>query len=681
MHSISHKSGSERFLRALLERAGESVTVLDAAGTVLFSTPQEFHPVELTEADLLGKNIFEMIHPDDRDRAVKLFEELLQQPGNSVRVELRVRGKGDLWLWMDLIATNLLDDPAVGGVVINSRDITRHKQAEEQLRESEERYRLLVEVMPHMAAYCNPHGEVLFLNERWYEYTGQTEPEAIGNGWLEAVHPEDRPRVVAEVQRALRVGDVFRSEYRIRRALDHEYRWHITIALPVRNSRGEIIAWIASATDIENQKRAQQVLETDKQELEKRVAERTAQLQETNRILSALTESSKAMLHAADERNLLQTVCRIVANTRGNRMTWIGLAQHDDAKSVLPAAVAGVDRGYLRDAHVSWSDQTARGRGPVGTAIRTGQTVYCRDLRTDRIFRPWRQAALKRGYASCLALPLTADGQTFGALSIYTTETDAFDREEQQLLKMLADELAFGISALRARETRERLERELLDAGEHERRRIGHDLHDGLGQQLAGIAFLASALPVKLEKLAPEVAADAQRIAALLEDSIHQVRALSRGLHPILPDDHSLMSSLRELAETVEATTGVACRWECPKPVLVRDHRTALNIYRIAQEAIHNALKHGKPRHIWIRLRKTGPMAALSIKDDGTGPCRQAASSKGMGLHIMKYRAGLIGAEWEFSCGVRCGSIVTCRWKLPAPAKKGKRRSGVRRGL
>jgi signal transduction histidine kinase len=185
--------------------------------------------------------------------------------------------------------------------------------------------------------------------------------------------------------------------------------------------------------------------------LEEKVRERTAELHRTNRELLAVGHCHKTLLRADDEKSLLDEVCRIVCDDAGYRMAWIGFAEHDEAKTVTPVAWGGVEGGYLSDAHITWAD-TERGRGPTGTAIRTGKSSCIQDFATDAKAAPWRDNALKRGYRSSIALPLKdAQGTPFGVLCIYSTEPNTFTSDEIRLLDELAADLAFGIAVIRAR--------------------------------------------------------------------------------------------------------------------------------------------------------------------------------------------------------------------------------------
>jgi sigma-B regulation protein RsbU (phosphoserine phosphatase) len=179
-----------------------------------------------------------------------------------------------------------------------------------------------------------------------------------------------------------------------------------------------------------------------------------------NRALRALSLCNQALIRAGDESAWLNKVCQIVVEEAGYRFCWVGRAEHGPEKLVTVVAQAGVDDGYLAAVQVTWAD-TGGGLGPTGTCIRTGQRELIRNTSIDPRFAPWRTEALKRGYGSIIAIPLTVKGDTFGALSIYGTEADGFPDEEVKLLTELADDLGFGVATLRARVEQRETEAEL----------------------------------------------------------------------------------------------------------------------------------------------------------------------------------------------------------------------------
>ena len=207
-----------------------------------------------------------------------------------------------------------------------------------------------------------------------------------------------------------------------------------------------------------------------------------------------------------------------------------------------------------------------------------------------------------------------------------------------------------------------RLEQEILDISDREQRRIGHDLHDGLSQQLAGVEFMSQVLHQKLSGrpgLKPE-AANAAEIARLVRESIAHTRDLARGLTPVVLESEGLMSALQELAAGTSRLFDVECVFHCATPVLIHDNAVATNLYRIAQEAINNALKHGKARRIGISLVESPDRVVLAVRDNGSGLPADAAHRRGMGLRIMHYRAGMIGGSLAVQRAPDGGTSVIC---------------------
>lgn len=179
-----------------------------------------------------------------------------------------------------------------------------------------------------------------------------------------------------------------------------------------------------------------------------------------NRAHRALSRCNEALIRATDESEWLERVCGIIVDEAGYRFCWVGKAEQVGEMAVIPIAQAGFDDGYLKTANITWAD-TDRGRGPTGRCIRTGETQLTNDVATDLAMGPWRSEALKRGYASIIAIPLRVESKPFGALTIYSSETEGFRAEEAELLGELAGDLSYGITALRTRKEHERAQEEI----------------------------------------------------------------------------------------------------------------------------------------------------------------------------------------------------------------------------
>jgi signal transduction histidine kinase len=206
---------------------------------------------------------------------------------------------------------------------------------------------------------------------------------------------------------------------------------------------------------------------------------------------------------------------------------------------------------------------------------------------------------------------------------------------------------------------RERLEKEILNVVEREQQRIGRDLHDSLGQHLTAAAFAGKVLSDQLADQ-PVPAAGARRVVTLVEDGIALTRTLARGLTPVELTADGLMEAFEELSDSTSERFQIECRFECDVPVLIPEVTTATHLYRIAQEAIHNAIKHGQAKRITMRLARTEAGTVLEILDDGAGLPDPLPAQRGMGLRIMAHRATMIGGTLAVRRGPAGGTVVTC---------------------
>lgn len=254
-------------------------------------------------------------------------------------------------------------------------------------------------------------------------------------------------------------------------------------------------------------------------------------------------------------------------------------------------------------------------------------------------------AAAQRGDSGSFAVAGVADGQEWHAefFVMAETETDA-------------GATFFG------RDVTERrwLEQQLLTISDAEQQRIGADLHDGLGQQLTGMACLAAALRDRLKKIGPEEMEQADLIARLASESVAQTRALARGLCPVQLEKNGLGSALEDLTYQAQLLHRIECRFRTEGPALACEHLTAIHLYRITQEAIHNATRHGRAKHIQVVLSTRGRQHRLSIKDDGCGfdPAGVNAGT-GAGLRLMSYRANMIGGTFSAESSPERGTQVS----------------------
>ena len=220
-----------------------------------------------------------------------------------------------------------------------------------------------------------------------------------------------------------------------------------------------------------------------------------------------------------------------------------------------------------------------------------------------------------------------------------------------------------GVIVMRDVTHRRMLEKQIADISDREQSRIGQDLHDTLCQQLVSVGYATEILRLALEQINSPESAKVESIAELINQCITQARQFARGLYPVRLEADGLSSALEELAVTVQARSRIHCRFTVDEPVFINDEVSAINLFRIAQEAVNNAVKHSRAKTISIGIGAVEDEVTLTVNDDGIGFPIKLERSQGMGLHIMNYRARMIGASLEIRRGARGGTIVICSFR------------------
>ncbi|MFV1969324.1 MAG: PAS domain-containing sensor histidine kinase, partial [Pirellulaceae bacterium] len=234
------------------------------------------------------------------------------------------------------------------------------------------------------------------------------------------------------------------------------------------------------------------------------------------------------------------------------------------------------------------------------------------------------------------------------------------------------DHLRLFTGIMRDISQRKSLQKQLLTIGAKEQRRIGQDLHDGIGQEVMALGITANTLVEALEEQASapsgasavnaggETLVLATRVATGLKQTLTQVRALSKGLVPVEVDAEGLMSALEDLTAQISQLHGISCAFECVEPVPIEDNQTATHLYRITQEAVTNAIKHAQTHDIRVTLETDPEAITLKIQDDGIGMPDKAQRKDGIGLRIMQYRNDLIGGMLTVERIEKSGTLVKC---------------------
>jgi signal transduction histidine kinase/CheY-like chemotaxis protein len=462
---------------------------------------------------------------------------------------------------------------------------------------------------------------------------------------------------------------------------------------------------------------AESIRRRAREELDLLVAERTADLRAANATLALEIESrrraeevakrheralrtlgacNEALVRATGEAKLLEDVCRIAVEVGGYRLAWVGSAESDERRTVRPVAVWGHDDGYVASADVVWAD-TERGRGPVGTAIRTRQPVLARPISADPTFEVWRSRAEKRGFASMIALPLVSEDHVFGALAIYSADLEALGEErELKLLAELADDLAFGIDVLRGRAERAGLEAHLVEADRLAAvgtlaAGVAHEINNPLSYLLGGleylereIAGLAPALPGRLD--------EAQRVLGEMRAGGARIRHIVRDLKTFSRQDEARVtvdvrwvaeSSIHMAAHEIRHRAQLARDFGPVPPVHGSEARLGQVLLNLLVNAAH-AISEGSPltNEVRVTTRTDGSgRAVVEVADTGSGiapehlkrifepffTTKPHGVGTGLGLWISRNLVSALGGEIQVESTAGAGTVF--RVVLPpAPA-------------
>lgn len=311
-------------------------------------------------------------------------------------------------------------------------------------RSSSANWEAWVEAAPIFVGIFAPDGKLLMANAAALAAAGVLPQEVVGQHFSQIAALAPSPQATARIGRLLEHanrGEAVRAQITLQ--LREGSKAAECVVAPLRDASGRVVEIAAAAVALEREAKA------------------GSPLLRLNRELQMMSSCMQALIRAQDETTLLREVCRIIVESGEYLLAWVGFADVDPPGTIRPVARAGINRGYLEDAGIS-SAPDERGLGPTGRAVRERAIQVCRDVQTDPAFAPWRNEALQRGFRSSIAVPLIAGDACLGALSIYSGNVDAFDRLEVKLLEALADDLAYGIAALRVRRERARARRRIL---------------------------------------------------------------------------------------------------------------------------------------------------------------------------------------------------------------------------
>ena len=418
------------FSETLIQSLPDIFFVLDLQGCMLRWNKQFEVLFGLSPEELLGTNAVSFIHEEDRLRTAQAIQQVFETGSASVESRLVMsEGVRDYILTGTRVATQLGVNLIGIGV-----DITARKRAETMLRESEEKFRAIFDHTSDGIIVMDVETHtVKFSNAGMEQMLGYGPGEMTGLS-MALLHP---PEAFAQV------GEQFARDARGARSMVKD--------MPMLTKDGGVLYadLNGSPVDIGGHR---YLLGAFRDATERRAGE--MRLRRSNRALQTLSAVNLALVQAENENGLLRSITHVIADQGGYSLAVVDYAEDDPEKSITPMAWSGFEGSHYWAEHLTWAD-TERGQLPVARAIRSGTTQFCHDVPTDPSFDPWREAVQAHGYQANIAFPFRDDGKIFGSLSIYSSDANSFDEEEIKLLEKMADDLAYGIVALRTRKAQE----------------------------------------------------------------------------------------------------------------------------------------------------------------------------------------------------------------------------------
>lgn len=644
---IALKKSEKRF-HALYDNNPSMFFTIDPEGNVLSVNDYGAAHLGYTRENLIGKSVLDLCHEEDKQTALNYVKQCVACVGNVQHWELRKIHKQGTIIDVRETARAFRDKDGNIEILIICDDITEQKVVERKSLQTQEMLSTFVKFTPVAVAMFDKDMCYLAHSKRWVSDYKLDTDDLRGLSHYE-VFPDLLEEWKQDHQRALAGEIVKLSENEKFPRADGSLMW----------IRREYHPWYDADGNVGG------IIVFEEVTTDRIMAE--LKLKRSIRALRVLSACNAAVTKTVDELQLIGEVCEIVVSEGNYWFAWVGYPQNDTIKTVKPMAFAGHEMAYLENSDfISWDENNARGRGPVGTAIRTKEITVIQDITKDPRFEPWREQALERGYRSIISIPLLVASNVIGVITIYADIVDAFNEEEFNLLVELADNLALGIHSLRtdraileSYENLRNLTAKLHAAREEERTRISHEIHDELGQSLTGLridmVWLLDELPAGEQALRIRT----RKSLMLVDETLDSVRRISHDLRPAMLDDLGLESAIEWQMEEFQERTN------CDYDLLIEADDIGIEkerdtvIFRILQETLTNVVRHAHANFVKVTLQKKIDNLVLTVEDNGIGINEEKITSQhSIGLIGMRERVMSVGGRIQFYNGAKNATCV-----------------------
>jgi len=626
---------SEQRFRTLVQNSSDVITVIDAEGTVRYVSPAVEQVAGYSPDELVGKNVFAYVRPDIFEEAEDIFARLWAQPGLHPPFEFPVPHKDGSWRRSEFLVNNLLDDPSVRGVVVNQRDITERREAEQRLRESEELYRSVVEQAAENIFLVDAKTKrVIQANAALHSSLGYT-PDELKRMTIYDIVAHDRETIDRNIEHILEDGRRFVGE--------RQYRRKDGSLIDVEVNAGAISyggtrALCVVAHDI----------------TERKMAEET--LRHSLGALLALYGAGQILSSSLDREEIGSRLLEIMGRVSGTMAAAINLS--DDLELLRMWLTVGSESilASIRDE-------------PGASAAR-----HAAFETEDKKVLELRGSAPPAEHLVGLFLPLRVRDRVIGVLEVYGPESlaesgavETFVSLANQAASALENARLYEELAARGRQLHE-LVRLLLTAQEEERRRVAYDVHDGLAQTAAAAYQHLQAFARHHPPDHPHALKELQEALELVQQTVGEARQVISDMRPTVLDDFGLAAAVRLQVETLRAEG-----WDVDYEEELGDERLPTEmettLFRVAQEALTNVRKHAGTSRAHITLERSGDTVRLLVRDEGRGFQPGDTSNEGgpgerVGLSGMRERVSLLGGRFEIHSELGSGTSVVAEVEL-----------------